>query len=141
MSCITAFQDLLDDISECFLEQNYEQWRALLVLPVTVVSQDTTLLLETEDDVARNFQDYVKAVDAMSLDKVFRRPLSLQECDDGSFVGTYETNLLSMGQRIVEPYVSSMLLLNTPDGLRIQSIMNARGPRDWLALHGTQLRA
>lgn len=125
------FQDFLDKISECFIAQDFQAWRDCIVLPLTLVSSRGSERFTTEEALEENFSLYLVACRILSLDHIYRRPISLELCRDGLWLGTYETNLMSRGQRATDPYVSTALLHWRPDGIRLSSIMNARGHHDW----------
>ena len=119
------FQDFLDQISVCFIERDFSAWQRAILLPFTMVTNEGSAVLATVTELERNFHHYLDACQIMSLDKIFRRPISLELCRDGLWLGTYETNLMSRGQRATEPYVSTALLHPLPDGIRMSSILNA----------------
>ena len=125
------FQDFLDAISVCFIAQDFAGWRARTLLPFTLVTARGSEVFTTESALAKNFSLYLDACKIMSLDAIHRRPISLELCRDGLWMGTYETNLMSHGQRATDPYLSTALLHPLSDGPRMSSIMNARGHHDW----------
>lgn len=131
MTLDSDFQEFLDAISECFIVRDFHAWKARILLPFSLVTRDGPVVLHDDFALRRNFDDYLKACDAMSLDKVYRRPISLEDCADGTWIGTYETNLMRKGQRATAPYTSSAMLHPSDQGLRMSSILNARGHHEW----------
>jgi len=125
------FQDFLDAISVCFIARNFVGWRARILLPFTLVTARGSEVFASESALERNFSLYLDACTIMSLDAIHRRPISLELCRDGLWLGTYETNLMSHGKRATDPYQSTALLHPLRDGTRMSSIMNARGHHDW----------
>ena len=125
------YQVFLDDISECFIARNFAAWRDRVVFPFSMITRAGPVVLTTPEQLEDNFNLYLKACDAMGLDQIVRKPISLELCPDGSWIGTYETNLLRHGQRTIEPYVSSALLHIEDGQFRMSSILNARGHADW----------
>jgi len=71
----------------------------------------------------------------MQLDEIYRTPISLEDCGDGTFIGTYETNLLRQGVRATPPYTSSALMVIRDGKFCMTSILNARGHYDWTGVH------
>ncbi|MCE8007494.1 hypothetical protein [Aestuariivita sp.] len=128
------FQAFLDGISDCFITHDFEPWRSRIILPFSLVTSVGPIVLTTEEALRENFELYLQAVDAMKLDQVVRVPISFEDCVDGTWIGTYETNLLSGGVRATDPYISSALLIPYPDGLKMTSILNARGHHYWTGL-------
>jgi hypothetical protein len=127
----TEFRVFLDAISECFIEQNFNAWRACVFLPFSMITAAGPVELTDTDALRENFDLYLQAGAAMRLTKIYRTFLNLEECTDGAWMGTYETNLLSGAVRAAPPYTSTVLMLRTSKGFRATSILNARGHHDW----------
>ncbi|WP_227268290.1 hypothetical protein [Roseobacter weihaiensis] len=127
----TEFQEFLDAISTCFIDRDFATWRDRVIYPFTLITAAGPVLIRDEDELRENFNLYLQACEAMHLDKIYRRPVALEACSDGTWIGTYETNLLSRGVRAAEPYVSSALLRESDGRFKMMSIMNARGHHDW----------
>lgn len=125
------FESFLEDISRCFLERDLALWRARLVLPFSIVTRDGPVLLPTDADVARNFGLYLDAMDMMQLDMVDRAPVSLEDCGDGTWLGTFQTRLISRGQLATGPYTSTGLLEIHDGRFRMSSMLNGRGHSEW----------
>ncbi len=128
------FQTFLDAISDCFINRDFAPWEARILLPFTMTTRLGPVLLRDTKALRTNFDHYVKACEIMHLDTIYRRPISLEDARNGTMIGTYETELLSHGQRATPPYVASMLLNDTAEGWKMSSILNARGHADWTGL-------
>lgn len=125
------FLAFLEDISTPFIDRDYAAWRRVTILPFSMVTKDGPVALGNETEMRRNFDLYLKACAALKLDRILRRPIRLEDCGDGTVIGTYETELLSRGRRATAPYVSSGLIHKTTEGYRLSSILNARGHHSW----------
>lgn len=125
------FLSLLDDISDCFIRANFELWRSRVSLPLSIITKQGPETLSDEAELRDNFLEYLKAAEIIGLDLVLRSPISLEDCQDGSFIATYRTDLLKDGQRQIDPYTSSALIVFEDGTWRIRSILNARGHHDW----------
>lgn len=125
------FKDFLDAISICFIEKDFATWEERLIYPMSLITARGPIVLQSATDAQVNFDLYLQACDIMRLDKIYRVPVSLEDCKDGQFIGTYETNLLSNGTRATAPYTSSAMLLIREGRICVQSILNARGHHDW----------
>lgn len=125
------FREFLDDISDCFLKRDVGPWRRRIILPFSIITRDGPVVMETDEAVAANFQNYVMACEMMSLNMIARRPLSLEDCADGTWLGTYETRLLANGLLATDPYISTALLSWNGDVVRMSSILNGRGHHEW----------
>lgn len=129
------FQRFLDAMSGCFLRNDFAAWRAVVHLPLTIVTALGSEEFHSEEALRENFDCYFRAYSIMALDEIYRRPISVELCPDGLILGTYETNLLRRGQRVVDPFKSSLLLHPEGAGYRVSSILNARGHREWTQAH------
>jgi len=125
------FKEFLDDISDCFLRRDVGPWRHRIRLPFSIITRDGPVVMTSDDQVSANFDNYVAACEAMSLNMISRRPISLEDCADGTWLGTYETRLLANGLLATDPYVSTALLSRNEGVVRMSSILNGRGHHDW----------
>ena len=125
------FDRFLIDISVCFIERDFSKWESRILLPFALVTQRSPIILETRSALLENFHHYLSACDIMRVDKVFRDPLQLEDCKDGTWLGTYETRLISLGGLATAPYVSTALMQLDAGRLKMTSLMGARGHYDW----------
>jgi hypothetical protein len=125
------FEEFLDAISRCFIERDLSLWKDRVIFPFSLVTSAGPVVISTDAQLRENFDLYLAACEAMHLDEIVREPLSLDDCKDGTWIGTYETNLLSHGVRATEPYTSSALLKEVSGKFKMLSILNARGHHDW----------
>ena len=135
MTAQESFQTFLDAISMCFIHRDFEMWRSRVIYPVSLITSAGPNIINDDAQLQVNFELYLRACDAMKLDKIYRTPLSLEDCHDGHWIGTYETNMLSRGVRATLPYTSSVLLQEVDGRFKMTSVLNARGHHDWT---GTQ---
>lgn len=127
----SEFEHFLTDISNAFIAGNLPQWRARLVLPFSLITKLKPIVLSTENAVRDNFNQYLIAVRIMNMDLIDRTPISLEECPDGTWLGTFRTRMLSGAHLATAPYISTALLHNIDGRFRMSSMLNARGHRDW----------
>lgn len=125
------FLAFLDAISRCFLDGDFEMWRTRVLYPLTLITSSGPILISSDESLRRNFDLYQTACKTMHLDAIVRTPMKLEDCRDGTWIGTYETNLLSQGTRVTPPYVSSALLRDVSGTFKMISVLNARGHQDW----------
>lgn len=125
------FQSFLDDISDCFIQRDITRWKERIVYPFSLITTAGTVVINSDVELKENFDLYLQACDAMQLDSILRVPVGLEDCNDGTWLGSYETNLLRNGARATAPYTSTALLHMVSGKLKMSSIMNARGHHDW----------
>lgn len=128
------FQDFLSQISDCFIERDLSAWRDSIELPFSLITSKGAAVLNDETEVEQNFNLYLKACECMNLDQIIRIVKSLEDCQDGTWIGTYETHLMSRGQRATRPYTSSILLVPEDNRIKAVAILNARGTDEWVSV-------
>ena len=128
---LTEFESFLDDISRCFIQRNVDLWMSRLTLPFTIITRDGPSVLETPEAVTKNFGYYVQACEVMHLDLIVRTVVALENCHDGTWLGTFQTRLLSNQILATAPYTSTALLTFQNDHFRMSSMLNGRGHTDW----------
>lgn len=131
-----TFEHFLDDISRCFLDRDLALWQSRLILPFSIVTKDAPIILSDAAAVAENFDHYLTAMEVMQLDLVARQAVSFEDCHDGTWLGTFVTRLVSKGMLATEPYAATALLQRIDGRLRMSSMLNARGHRDWTGIEG-----
>lgn len=127
----TEFERFLADISHAFIESDLNQWCSRLILPFSLITKRRPVVLTTEKAISDNFQQYVVAVKMMNLDLIDRVPVSLENCPDGTWLGTFRTRMLSGTHLATAPYTSTALLHHIDGRFRMSSMLNARGHQDW----------
>ena len=125
------FVAFLDDISGCFISGDFELWQSRMILPFSMVTPDGTVVLEDRDQAETNFKLYLLASECMALTHVVRTPRDFSPNKDGSWRGTYETNLIRNGVRMAAPYQSTAVLWRTGGTWKMSKILNARGHYTW----------
>jgi hypothetical protein len=120
------FTLFLEQISLCFIQDDVEMLRSCAQLPFTLITKTGPVTLQTDQEFRSYFEMAFKSIAIMRVDQIIRRVVSLEDCKDGTFIGTYETETLSHGQRVETPYISSALLHTTAQGWKASSIMNAQ---------------
>lgn len=128
------FDAFLVEISDCFIARDIGPWRRRMILPFSIITQDGPVVLKTEQDVAKNFEGYLRACEAMNLDVIDRRPIAIEDCGDGTWLGTYETRLVANGVLATQTYTSTALLRWEDGILKMSSILNGRGHHEWTGL-------
>ena len=131
-----TFENFLNDITRCFTEPDFELWRSRLILPFSIVTKNGTLVLHDIDELQRNFDLYLKAVEITKVDVIDRSIVSFEHCDDGSILGTFRTRLVRDGMLITDPYTGTALLRRIDGRSQMSSLLNARGHHEWTGIRG-----
>lgn len=130
-----AFGAFLDDISRCFMQRDLALWRRSIRLPFSFITRSGPVLLRDDAAVARNFEAYLEAMDIMALTLISREAMALEDCGDGTWLGTYRTRLVRDQHLATPPYTATALLHPVDGRFEASSILNARGHHDWTGLH------
>ncbi len=125
------FKEFLEDISEPFFQRDITKWRTRLRLPFSMVTSTGPVTLTTEQEVRVNFDLYLEVAESMNLDFIYREPLTIEHCEDGTVLATYRTHLMRQGKRLADPYTSTALMHPGPDGWKMSAVLNARGHHAW----------
>lgn len=125
-----SFEDFLNDISRCFLERNFDLWRSRVILPFCVITRKGPVILADVAALQKDFELYLKAIDRMRFDLVDRNAISFEECGDDTFLGTFQTRLVSGGILSSASYTATALLLRVEGRLRMSSMLNAKDYSD-----------
>ncbi|MEM7470255.1 MAG: hypothetical protein AAF340_02815 [Pseudomonadota bacterium] len=126
------FQIFLDDISECFVTRDFSVWEGHIELPFSLITSKGPTTLTTRDELYENFEQYISVCKLLNIDRIYRIPVSLEDCKDGTMIGTYTTHLMSGQLRATRPYTSSVLLLDNGSAWKMTAVLNARGTHEWL---------
>ena len=110
MLSLNRFQAFLDDISNCFVDKDFAAWEKHVELPFSIVTDAGTISIKDQAGLRQNFEHYLTACKVMNIDAIVRKPVAMDVCPDGKLLATYETELLSHGNRATAPYKSSALL-------------------------------
>ena len=135
MPDLEDFQVFLDKISICFIEEHFAGWESRIQLPFSMITSAGTVAFADVRGLRENFEHYLTACRVLRIDAIVRRPIELVECKDGKLMGTYETELLSHGVRVTDPYTSSALLCYCDGVLKMSSVLNARGHHSWTGVY------
>lgn len=131
------FSLFLDRISDCFVQCDFLAWESCVLRPFTLITKKGPVYLATRSELEANFNLYLAAEKIMRIDQIVRQQISIEDCKDGTFIGTYKTELLSKGHRAVDPYISSALIHDTKSGWRMSVVMGANGHHDQTGLEPT----
>ena len=130
------FDNFLEDISQSFMVRNYSLWRNRLRLPFSLITKTGPTVLRTENAIVENYHYYIEACDMLNLTLIDRRQLQLENCHDGTWLGTFVTRLVSGQTLATNPYVTTELLHVEETRFVMSSMLNGRGHNEWTGMHG-----
>ena len=132
MTPIDTLQAFLDRVSASVMGDDWETYRAGVDLPLLLITATASLAVTDEPALRTSFDDFVAALRAMRITDFMRLATSAEHVTDDLMAGRYETEMLSRGTRVVQPFPSRIILRRVEDSWRaaviVNPIMNARWP-------------
>lgn len=131
---VERFENLLDEISDCFVSDDFGRWIDLISIPFTIVRNPGHVVLKDVNALMRYYESIRGVVTGHGIDAIVRLPISFDGFDDGTYHGTFATELISGGYRLVEPYETTALLHETSNKLKMNSILHTGFNSTWTEL-------
>lgn len=132
MTPIDVLQAFLDRVSASVMQDDWETYRAAVDLPLLLVTATASLVVADEPRLRTGFDDFVATLRTMRITDFIRLATSAEYVTDDLMAGRYETEMLSRGTRVVQPFPSRIILRRVEDSWRaaviVNPIMNARWP-------------
>lgn len=132
MTATAILQDYLDEIGTAVMEERFEDYAALVDLPLSILTSAANITIATLDDLQDGFDDFVEMIHSRDITRMVRPVKVANRLDPDQIVGVYETRLMN-GARLVLPSFYSKMWLRRCDGIwkagRIHNTTNeARWP-------------
>lgn len=110
------YQDLLDRMSRALFARDLETWLDGLVLPHRMTTCDGSIMLETPEDVAITFADYVGALDKLGVVRMERTCEIARSSEPGRIEGYHSTAMFREGDEPLPVYTVKWVLCECADG-------------------------
>ena len=124
------FQQMIDDMTTCFMTGDADGYVAMFSWPLSLVSPSGPRDIKTESDVRDMFDLYIEGLARTGADELIRVVKTFDDCHDGTYLSNVETHFFSRGNRLAAPHTTAFLLRNYPDGPKIISLMGTRNPQE-----------
>ncbi|RUS58699.1 hypothetical protein EGN72_17355 [Pseudorhodobacter sp. E13] len=136
----TVLQTYLDHIAQAVMVNDWDTYRAGVVMPFHLVTHSANITVSTEADLRAGFDSFRQTLVVQRVTDFIRLVESAKQVDKDLISGSYTTHLLSGGHRLLDPY-TSQITLRRQDGIwRAASITNALANSRWpLLLHSQPL--
>ena len=125
------FQAFLDRISVCWTDRDFQAWVDHIALPFTSITLKGQLNNDSVESLKKDWDLYCQALDTLKISQIIRKVIVIEDSEEDTLIGTYQTQMFAGDRRVVRPYTSSTMLNHDGKNWRISSIMNALGHRDW----------
>ena len=104
------FQTWLDAASAAFITDRFDDYRQLVTLPLEMTSDHSTVVMSTDDMLRQVFDQYLDLMRSQHATDLIRTARDARFDAEDTVVGTYRTDILRQGQRIMDPFLSSLML-------------------------------
>lgn len=110
------YQDLLDKMSHALFERDLETWLDGLILPHRMTTCDGSIMLETPEDVAVSFNDYVAALENLAVVRMERTCEIARPSEPGRIEGYHTTAMFQANGDAFPAYTVKWVLCQCADG-------------------------
>lgn len=139
MSAKATLQAYLDTVSKAVMEDDFDTFLAHVALPFQLVTEVTTLVVTSPDDLEAGFDNFVSLLATHKVTDYIRIANAAVELHGALISGRYTTHMLANGQRVLPQFSSQITLRRDGDLWRAVTIAhpskNARWPLITLDIH------
>lgn len=126
-----AFLTLGDLLTKALITGDFALYQSILTLPVKFSPrQGRAYVLHDEAALREDFELYVSIIRLHGVTDIYRQFLGHDRLDNGIHVH-WMTHILVRGTRLVEPFVTRMLVTVDAAGWRIAEIESSEGHLNW----------
>ena len=131
MTASAILQGYLDQIGSAVMQERFEDYAAMVDLPLNILTSSANLTVATFDDLSDGFDDFVAMMHSYDVTDLIREVKVAGYLDSGQIVGVYETRLMN-GPRLVLPTFHSKMWLRHRDGAwKAHKIHNTTNEARW----------
>jgi hypothetical protein len=131
MTMLDVFQKHLDEISEALLTDDYDRYRAMVDVPLVVITEKATTIVTREEHFRYGFESYAGMLRTHQATDLIRLAHSVSEYGDNLITGRYETHILRGGKRIYGPFQSAATLVRVGGRWLINSVVSPVHGEEW----------
>jgi ketosteroid isomerase-like protein len=113
---VSILQTWLDDVGRAVLAGDYDTYLRHVVLPFANVNPVATLIVTTEAELRTGFDVFVDMLRHQRVTDYIRLVSEAHTIGEAMIAGSYVTNILANGQRVVPPFTSTVVLRRSGDG-------------------------
>jgi hypothetical protein len=125
-----------DQLTKALISGSFDQYRALMDLPLRIVPQGATgYVLHTDAELQADFQLYHAVIKAQGVTDIYRQFRRQETLSDGAISITFTTHVLVKAHRIFDPFETTMRLIERPGGWRISHIESVEDHIKWTLGH------
>jgi hypothetical protein len=124
-------QSWLDRMGAACFADDFETFAAGISLPFVLVTSGGQMVQTCITEIRQGFDTFHEMLRTLHATQMLRLAECVWQVSPQSLVVAYETQILSGGQRVVDPFRSVATLIRSDDGLRAASIVNGLSNRKW----------
>lgn len=132
---LNMFQRYLDSLSQSLMTGDYPAYRAMVDMPLVVLTDKATLIVTEESDFETGFSRYHGKLRTEGATDLIRLGHAVSQYGDNLITGRYETHVLRSGQRLYGPTPSAMTMRRNGDHWKITSLVNPVFVEKWPGGH------
>ncbi len=117
MPSVTILQSWLDEVGRAVMDGDFAAYARHVVLPFANVNPVATLIVATEAELRAGFEVFVDMLRHQRVTDYIRLVSEAHTIGETMIAGSYVTNFLANGHRVVPPFTSTVVLRRNEDGL------------------------
>jgi hypothetical protein len=117
MPSVTILQSWLDEVGQAVMDGDFAAYARHVGLPFANVNPVATLIVATETDLRAGFDVFVDMLRHQRVTDYIRLVSDAHTIGETMIAGSYVTNFLANGHRVVPPFTSTVVLRRNEDGL------------------------
>ncbi|MBS1303338.1 hypothetical protein [Loktanella sp. SALINAS62] len=129
------FQDWLDGVIDHAHANDGAGWADRFARPTLIVSHDRRSLIETDAEFAAKFSAWRGLFRVYRVTHMLRTVTDLQPDGDARVIGTYDTDILADGKRVMPRFRSTKVLVRQGDIWRCCQLTTGMGAADGYLFH------
>lgn len=103
-------QDHLAEVAQAFLVGDFDRYLACVSLPLEVKTRVAHLWIEDCDMLEEGFEAYSEALEALGVDRIELKALSVSACTNQTITGRYSARLMRRRDLMVPVYTSGLTM-------------------------------
>jgi hypothetical protein len=131
MIAIDILQSLLDETSASALHNSFERFTALIARPFVLVTERGSAVLDGAAKQRAWFDSYIVSLRAQRITDVVRLATTATLMRDGLLFGTYVSQYLANGTRVIDPFESSVTMRREGNVWQLATVSTSLPDAGW----------
>lgn len=131
MAANVVLQNYLDEMSHSVMSERFEDYSALVQLPLRIVTTSATLTVTTLADLEDGFDDFTDMMLAQGVTELRRTVHEAAFQGKDGLAGIYETRMLNGTELVVPVFYSKMWLIRVQGAWKVTRVRNTCNDGRW----------